>query len=953
MEKRGGKILGILFLINIILIFSVSIISASLLTDIQDFFENFFKGKETVSSNGELLSTNPINVNTVDLCICGTEKCIGGRIYRCTITHPCYWYDAGSCSSSPVCGDGYCNGGETCTSCPADCRSCSPVCGDRVCNGAETCSTCSSDCGTCSCIPDWECTSWSSCANGRQTRICSDSNNCGTTSSKPSESRPCTSCEDKCSTSGKKICTSQTTYQVCGNYDSDSCLELGKGKKCPLGKKCFRGDCVSKNTCTDSDMNNEYPSGDNPFLRGIASKGLETSADLCYEANKKIFEYSCFENKIVANWINCEQGCKDGACINCKYKCLPTNDCRISKCNPATKTCTETKKPDGSKCGIYSASSLGTISPVFSFFKLFGLELTMTQEDTGYCKNGECIECNEKKECQKDKKELICKNHNVYERTISYKCVKGKCQEYIKSEVLKQECNQYFITNYNCKCQYDSPYGIIEKDYYSVCTTTRVIGGECQEKYSRSGEVDPHCSYITKSEDQWLKCGSSTSLGVTFSNCINNIHSPDFGHCKDNCNPKCDPECQYCFTWTGDSKCYNHPDEKTCRLSAGGYGQCKNGKCELSKCNPVPRECQFCSYSKTEKKYLAAPDPRKNGMDCIDNERFISGTAFCWNGECIEKSCENIGDVKCGNSASSSFQTCCNKNTEICCGNQNSAFCCNMETEVCSKALNVNGYKKIQDNLKKTIQYFKEIMKEYSSDPSKITNFQWAKIWTRVFNYYNNLQKNTLFDDNNDYFNYCSPKNTECSQQGKKICSGTHGSSCCPKTGPGSTCVNYQIIDPEILKHSNDMDYLLKDIPEGYAKEMLKNEIRDKTPSYGLCGDKTCPAGTSQCFGNSFNIFNNGVLCCKNNEEICNSRPTSWDSKDSILPFPREIVTEFPPRCEPAIYCSPGYTTCKLTEISIADSIFRSKKLCCKIGSEVCFTEPSISYARCVPLPKR
>jgi len=53
-----------------------------------------------------------------------------------------------------VCGDGSCNGTETCSSCPGDCGACpppppAPVCGDGVCNGTETCSTCAGDCGAC------------------------------------------------------------------------------------------------------------------------------------------------------------------------------------------------------------------------------------------------------------------------------------------------------------------------------------------------------------------------------------------------------------------------------------------------------------------------------------------------------------------------------------------------------------------------------------------------------------------------------------------------------------------------------------------------------------------------------------------------------------------------------------------------------------------------------------
>jgi len=57
--------------------------------------------------------------------------------------------DCGPCGS--VCGDGTCNGNETCSSCPQDCGTCNnPYCGDGSCNNGETCSNCSEDCGTCS-----------------------------------------------------------------------------------------------------------------------------------------------------------------------------------------------------------------------------------------------------------------------------------------------------------------------------------------------------------------------------------------------------------------------------------------------------------------------------------------------------------------------------------------------------------------------------------------------------------------------------------------------------------------------------------------------------------------------------------------------------------------------------------------------------------------------------------
>lgn len=54
-------------------------------------------------------------------------------------------------ASVPVCGDGACNGSETCSDCAADCGACPPVCGDGTCAAGETCSTCAADCAVKTC----------------------------------------------------------------------------------------------------------------------------------------------------------------------------------------------------------------------------------------------------------------------------------------------------------------------------------------------------------------------------------------------------------------------------------------------------------------------------------------------------------------------------------------------------------------------------------------------------------------------------------------------------------------------------------------------------------------------------------------------------------------------------------------------------------------------------------
>jgi hypothetical protein len=47
------------------------------------------------------------------------------------------------------------------------------------------------ECHSSECTENWECTEWSACLNGKQTRTCRDLNECGTTQFKPPETRNC------------------------------------------------------------------------------------------------------------------------------------------------------------------------------------------------------------------------------------------------------------------------------------------------------------------------------------------------------------------------------------------------------------------------------------------------------------------------------------------------------------------------------------------------------------------------------------------------------------------------------------------------------------------------------------------------------------------------------------------------------------------------------------------
>ncbi len=124
--------------------------------------------------------------------------------------------DCGACAAR--CGDGACNGSETCTTCPSDCGACAPRCGDSMCNGTETCSTCPSDCGAC------EARCGDSMCNGAET--------CSTC---PAD---CGECMPRC---GDNLCNGTETCTTCPS-DCGSCTN-----PCPSLRGC--GACVADSRC--------------------------------------------------------------------------------------------------------------------------------------------------------------------------------------------------------------------------------------------------------------------------------------------------------------------------------------------------------------------------------------------------------------------------------------------------------------------------------------------------------------------------------------------------------------------------------------------------------------------------------------------------------------------------------------------------------------------------------
>jgi len=81
-------------------------------------------------------------------------------------------------------------------------------------------------------------------------------------------------CTNQCSTSGAKECSGDG-YHVCGNYDSDKCLEWSAVTACGAGEACSDGVCSP--VCTDADGDGYY-----------AQSGCGTAAD-CNDHNGTVY----------------------------------------------------------------------------------------------------------------------------------------------------------------------------------------------------------------------------------------------------------------------------------------------------------------------------------------------------------------------------------------------------------------------------------------------------------------------------------------------------------------------------------------------------------------------------------------------------------------------------------------------------------------------------------------
>jgi hypothetical protein len=197
---------------------------------------------------------------------------------------------------SSTCGNGTCDGGETCTSCPLDCGFC-PRCGDGTCDPTESCSSCPQDCGSCQ-----------TCGNG----FCDNGENC---LSCPGDCGVCPSCGDgRCN--GTENCTNCPA-------DCGQCVGCGDGH-CSQNETCVScpADCGSCAFCGNGKCEASAGETCNTCAQDCGTCPIATTCSQILTCAIK-----CFQGGIATLSLSCIADCDANACTQAQGFANQATDC--------------------------------------------------------------------------------------------------------------------------------------------------------------------------------------------------------------------------------------------------------------------------------------------------------------------------------------------------------------------------------------------------------------------------------------------------------------------------------------------------------------------------------------------------------------------------------------------------------------------------------------------------
>lgn len=158
---------------------------------------------------------------------------------------------------------------------------------------------------------------------------------------------PAVVCTNDCPTSNLRQCSGISGYQICGNYDTDTCLEWGTTvTACAAGTICSSGNCISTCTPTTCVIQNKNCGNISNGCSGTLNCGVCTGAG-----------YTCTNNVCTAPVITCTNDCPTSGLRECVgtagyHKCGYIDSDTCLEWNTTTISC-----PTGTACG-YGANCL-------------------------------------------------------------------------------------------------------------------------------------------------------------------------------------------------------------------------------------------------------------------------------------------------------------------------------------------------------------------------------------------------------------------------------------------------------------------------------------------------------------------------------------------------------------------------------------------------------------------
>jgi hypothetical protein len=364
-------------------------------------------------------------------------------------------------------------------------------------------------------------------------------------------------CEDRCP-AGESQCVTGG-FQVCGNFDSDPCMEWGPVETCDPGEKCVDGECQV--TCTDDCTEGS--------VRCDPDQGVE-GTQVCEEGQDGCFHWSdtvaCETGETCSGGqcsSECSDECADGSrqCSGAGYQicgnfdnddclewgpvtdCDPGETCSNGYCdancsNECTSGSTRCDGSDGyQECGDYDTD------PCLEW----GSKILCPQGET--CSNGECdINCQD--ECDQEGFTECTPSGDGF-RTCSLDHDADPCYEWgpvvscDPDEICESgEC----IATCDCDfypgiCEPDAPNSTTACSCDPDCGTPCGADGHCDSWCPVDEDPDCGCACDFNEYCEAEAMDSSTTCDCDPDCEPNEYACSDDGHCDSYCPDGVDPDC--------------------------------------------------------------------------------------------------------------------------------------------------------------------------------------------------------------------------------------------------------------------------------------------------------------------------------------------------------------------------------------------------------------------------